>query len=69
MSLKQLNRIQRGIEMDAELKTERGKSWLEVFYHTSSLDYDQAIRAGLDSYGLRPGQIPVIAYPRKAAST
>lgn len=49
--------------MNAQLKTERGRSWLEVRYHSSSLDWEEAIRAGLDSYGLRPGQMTVIARP------
>lgn len=51
--------------MKAQLRTEDGKTWLEVQYDPQRLNWDEAIAAGLASYGLKCGKLPVIASPMK----
>lgn len=51
--------------MKAQLRTEHGKTWLEVQYDPRRLNWDEAIAAGLASYGLKIGKLPVIATPMK----
>jgi hypothetical protein len=49
--------------MKALLETINGKVILKVFYDPAACDWNEAIAAGLASYGLRQGQATVIAYP------
>jgi hypothetical protein len=51
--------------MNAKIETIDGKVTLTVFYDPVLRDWDEAIAAGLASYGLRQGQVKIIAVPSK----
>jgi hypothetical protein len=50
-------------EMKANIETINGKVTLKVFYNPATCDWDEAIKAGLASYGLKEGKVKVIAAP------
>jgi hypothetical protein len=52
--------------MKAQLETHNGKVTLKVYYDPTLCNWDEAITAGLASYGLKPGQVQVIATPLKS---
>jgi len=54
--------------MKALLETINGKLILKVFYDPAACNWDEAIAAGLASFGLKPGQVQVIATPLNRSS-
>jgi hypothetical protein len=56
--------------MNAHLRTENGRAWIEVTYDPSSLTWLEAVNAAVASYGLRPDQMAVIvAHPADSAGS
>lgn len=51
--------------MNASIETIDGKVTLTVFYDPVLRDWDEAIAAGLASYGLKEGQVTILAVPSK----
>lgn len=51
--------------MNSILKSECGRPVLEVFYDAELLDWDEAIQAAYALHGIRPGQVKVIASPKR----
>jgi len=51
--------------MNSRLKSECGRTILEVEYDAEVLNWDEAIEAAYRLHGLRPGQVGVIATPAK----
>jgi hypothetical protein len=49
--------------MNAYIETVDGKVTLKVFHDPAVCNCDEAIAAGLASYGLRQGQAAVLAFP------
>ena len=49
--------------MKALLETINGKLILKVFYDPAACNWDEAIAAGLASFGLKQGQAAVLALP------
>ena len=49
--------------MKAQLENINGKVTLKVFYDPATCNWNEAIAAGLASYGLKPGQVTVVASP------
>ena len=49
--------------LKASIETINGKVTLTVFYNPSTCDWNEAIETGLAAYGLRRGQVLVIAEP------
>jgi hypothetical protein len=49
--------------MKARLEKHDGKVTLKVFYDPATCNWDEAIAAGLASFGLRHGQAAVLALP------
>ena len=52
--------------MKAHIETVDGKVTLKVFYDPALCNWDEAIAAGLASYGLKQGQVAVLALPSTA---
>ena len=46
--------------VNARIRTENGKIWIEVEYDPVKLDWTEAIAAALASYGVRRDQLAVI---------
>ena len=54
--------------VNAKMRTENGKVWIEVEYDPLKLDWTEAIAAALASYGVRRDQLAVIiAMPGRVA--
>jgi len=49
--------------MKAHIETVDGMVTLKVFYDPALCNRDEAIAAGLASFGLRQGQVKVLAFP------
>ena len=49
--------------MKAHIETINGKVTLKVFYDPALCNWDEAIAAGLASFGLKQGQAAVLAFP------
>jgi hypothetical protein len=54
--------------MKAHIETVDGKVTLKVFYDPALCSWDEAIATGLASYGLKQGQVAVLALPSTALS-
>jgi hypothetical protein len=54
--------------VNARIRTENGKTWIEVEYDRAKLDWSDCIAAALAAYGVRRDQLSVIiAQPSCAA--
>jgi hypothetical protein len=54
--------------MNSRIRTENGKTWIEVTYDPQKLDWNDCIAAALAAYGVRREQLTVIlAKPGRAA--
>jgi len=51
------------IKMKTQLENHDGKLTLKVYYDPALCDWDDAIAAGLASFGLKQGQAAVLALP------
>ena len=49
--------------MKASIETVDGKVTLKIFYNPALCNWDEAIAAGLASFGLKQGQAAVLALP------
>jgi hypothetical protein len=52
-----------GEEMKARIESHDGKVTLKVYYDPALCNWDEAIAAGLASFGLKQGQAAVLALP------
>jgi len=51
--------------MESRLRSECGRTILEVQYDPQLLNWDEAIQAAFAVHGLRHGQVMVIASPKR----
>jgi hypothetical protein len=49
--------------MKAHIENINGKVTLKVFYDPALCNWDEAIAAGLASFGLKQGQAAILAFP------
>jgi hypothetical protein len=55
--------------MNATIKSENGRSWIECFYDPIRLDWNEAIRAAYAVLGIKPGKLKVVCSPSRHTTT